>query len=119
MVQYPPPPIVYETYLIWLQDYDYAGVTLVEGPQGVDIEKLRDEYHDTWKAAFRSHEEARRTAREKKLPEPPPPEILDQYNRHVREVANVLFLDAQTYGFACWLVDTKGFKHVNVKRVSI
>jgi hypothetical protein len=44
---------------------------------------------------------------------------LDQYNRHVREVANVLFLDAQTYGFACWLVDTKGFKHVNVKRVSI
>lgn len=104
-----------ETYMIYMQDYDYCGVSMVEGPAGTDMQKLKTEYWDEWRTAYKSHEEAKLKAREGKLPEPPTPEWL------YRGVSCCLaeFQDSQTYGFACWLVDNKGFKHVNVNRVSM
>lgn len=112
--KYPPPPVKNETYLLWMQDYDYAGVTLVEGPPDADIEKLKAEYNGLWKAAYCSHEKDKQKARDEKLPEPAMPEILE-----FRQLKDGTFQDSQTYGFACWLVENKGFKHVEPKRFSL
>ena len=103
-------------YLLWHHDYDYAGVSLVEGPDDADIKTLYEEYMVEYKATSdltRGDGEERwvkyrESSFYKKYLEPStaPRPTYD-------------FVDNVSLAFSLWLVDKKGFKPVNERRVEV
>lgn len=78
-------------YAIWHKDYDYAGFSIVEGPEEANIEDLQKEF----RKAIRKSSEFEKYYNE-------------QYSSH--EVS-------PTAAFANWLVANKGFSRPKVKVV--
>jgi hypothetical protein len=79
-------------FLIWEQDYDYAGACVVEGPEGSDVTLLRKEFYDL----LLKHQ-------------------IDKYL-----VDKVSEFETNTLvEFVNWLVGEKGFRRVEYKRVGI
>ena len=114
-------------YMIWMQDYDYAGVTLVDGPEDADIQGLKKEYLALHNKSYEEYkEESRKLWKEnvrkfgekeaRKMPGAELKGFAVKYNRW-KDIDGVPFADTGTYGFVCWLVEEKkGFSHVEVQR---